>query len=270
MPAVNYDLMLQEMMSKTPGKVGQVIYWGRPLDAKNQTLTPNPDTIYLMPLYNLKDAGPMVLEMPPADGESTITGSIDSAWQAALEDVGPAGVDKGKGGKYLIVPPGYKGETPAGYVVLPSETYTGFVLLRSNLKSAGEADIARAVAYGRRVRFYPLSRAANPPETRFVDAADTLFDSTIPYDARFFEVLDRFVQREPWLERDKAMIGMLKTIGIEKGKPFAPDAKRRETLAGAAREAHAWMDHQYEAVFALPFNEGAHWQLPAAPGWARG
>lgn len=43
MPAVNYDLMMQEMLTKTSAKVGQVIYWGRPLDSKNQTLTPNPD-----------------------------------------------------------------------------------------------------------------------------------------------------------------------------------------------------------------------------------
>ena len=69
----------------------------------------------------------MVLEIPPPDGEQSITGSIDDAWQVALEDVGPAGVDKGKGGKYLILPPGYKDKAPDGYIALPSQTYTGFV-----------------------------------------------------------------------------------------------------------------------------------------------
>src|ERR1700733_2697214 len=64
MPAVNYDLMLQEMLTKTPGQVGQVIYWGRPLDAKNQTLTPNPDALYFMVFFNTKD-GPVVLDLPP-------------------------------------------------------------------------------------------------------------------------------------------------------------------------------------------------------------
>jgi hypothetical protein len=67
MPAVNYDLMLQEMLSKTDGKVNQVVYWGRPLDWRNQTLTPNPDAIYFMAFFNTKDAGPMVLEIPRAD-----------------------------------------------------------------------------------------------------------------------------------------------------------------------------------------------------------
>jgi hypothetical protein len=114
----------------------------------------------------------MVLEIPPADDENSITGSIDEAWQTAIEDVGPAGVDKGKGGKYLILPPGYNGQAPEGYIALPSGTYAGFALLRSNLKTASDADIAKAVGYGKRVRFYPLLQAANPPETKFVDAID--------------------------------------------------------------------------------------------------
>ena len=140
----------------------------------------------------------------------------------ALEDVGPAGVDKGKGGKYLILPPGYKGEVPDGYISLPSQTYTGFALLRSNLKSGSDSDIAKAVAYGKRVKFYPLSQAANPPETKFVDA------------------------------------NSLETIGIEKGKPFNPDEKTEEIMNDAAHEAHARLDYRYEGIFSPPFNEGTH------------
>jgi len=56
MPVVNYDLMLQEMLSKTPGKVNQMIYWGRPLDWKNQMLTPNPDTLYFMSMAVMSGA----------------------------------------------------------------------------------------------------------------------------------------------------------------------------------------------------------------------
>ena len=119
MPAVNAELMFEAMRSA--GAVfNQVVYWSRPASWKNQTLTPNPDTIYLMPFFNTKDAGPMVLEIPPADSERSITGSVDEAWQTALEDVGPAGVDKGKGGKYLILPPDYKEQTPEGYITMPS------------------------------------------------------------------------------------------------------------------------------------------------------
>src|SRR5208282_5897905 len=107
-------------------------------------------------------------------------------------------------------------------------------LLRSNLKSSSDADIANAVAYGKRIKVYPFSQAAHPPETSFSDAIDVVFDTTIPYDMRFFESLDRIVQLEPWLTRDKAMIDQLKSIGIEKGKPFAPDAKLTAILNSAA------------------------------------
>ena len=68
---------------------------------------------------------------------------------------------------------------------------------------------------------------------------DVLFDSTIRYDATFFEHLNRIVQAEPWIERDRAMIDPLRTLGIEKGKPFKPDAETRATLDAAAVEAKA-------------------------------
>ena len=150
MPAVNAQLMF-DAVKKCGSDFNQIVYWSRPLTWKNQTLTPNPNTIYVFPFYNTKDVGPMVLEIPPADGENSITGSVDDGWQTALQDVGPAGVDKGKGGKYLILPPGYKEKVPDGYIVLPSRTYTGFAILRSNLKSGSEADVAKAVAYGKRI-----------------------------------------------------------------------------------------------------------------------
>jgi len=133
MPAVNYDLMLQEML-KLGGKVNQIVYWSDLPDWKNQTLTPNPDSIYLMPFINTKEVGPVVIEIPPAD-EGSITGTIMDAWQMPLADVGPAGVDAGKGGKYVVLPPDFVDKVPDGYIVLPSPTYQGYALLRSILKS---------------------------------------------------------------------------------------------------------------------------------------
>jgi hypothetical protein len=264
MPAVNTELLFQGMV-KNKGEFNQVVYWSQPLNWKNQTLTPNPDTIYLFPYINTKSVGPVVLEIPPAGEEGSITGSVDDAWQTAIEDVGPAGVDQGKGAKYLILPPGYKVTVPDGYIAMPSETYASEAFLRSNLRGGSDADIVKAVAYGKRVKVYPLSQAASPPPTRFVDAFDLVYDATIPYDLRFFELLDRFVQREPWLSRDRAMIDRLKSIGIEKGKPFNPDSRTKEILAEAAREAHAWLDAKYETVFSPPYYEGRNWALPVSP-----
>jgi hypothetical protein len=263
MPAVNYDLMYQAAVRGANGGFNQVIYWSRLPDWKVQTLTPNPDAIYLTPFTDTAKVGPVVLEIPPAD-EGSITGTVMDVWQSALEDVGPAGVDKGKGGKYLILPPGHKDAVPAGYIPLASDTYQGYALLRSIPKSGGEYDVARAVAYGRRIKLYPLSDAAAPPATTFVDVVDVVYDSTIPYDLRFFESLNRIVQAEPWLERDKAMIDQLNSIGIEKGKPFSPDPKTQVLLNNAAREAHAWLVARYEASFSSPYYEGGHWALPGS------
>jgi hypothetical protein len=260
MPIVNFDLMYQAAV-RLGAAFNQIVYWSRLLDWKNQTLTPNPNAIYLMPFFNTKAVGPVVLEIPPAD-QGSINGNIDDAWQTALEDVGPAGIDKGSGGKCLILPPGHQDKVPDGYIPLPSRTYTGLGLLRSILKGGSEADLAKAVAYGKRIKLYPLSQAANPPPTTFIDAIDAVFDSTIPYDVRFFKSLARMVQTELWMERDRAMIDQLKSIGIEKGKPFNPDAKTQQILNDAAQEAHAFLDEIYESAYSPPYFDGTHWALP--------
>jgi hypothetical protein len=264
MSAVNTDLMLQEMLNKTAGKVNQVVYWSRPLDWHNQTLTPNPDAIYLMAFFNTKDAGPIVLEIPAAGDDGSLNGNIVDFWQVPLEDAGPSGADAGKGGKYLLLPPGYAGPVPEGHIALRSATFGGYALLRSNLKSHSDADVAKSVTYGKKVKIYPLSQATNPPPTVFTDAADVLFDSTIRYDASFFTSLDRVVQSEPWLSRDRAMIDVLRTLGIEKGKPFNPDAKAKAALETGAREAQAWLEARYDT--GLPrFYPDSRWNSLASP-----
>jgi hypothetical protein len=266
MPAVNFELMYQAMVREMKGRFNQVVYWSRLPDWKNQTLTPNPDVIYLMPFFDTKD-GPIVIEIPSADN-GVINGTIMDSWQAPLEDVGPAGADNGKGGKYLIVPPDYTKRLPPGYIVLPSGTHQGYALLRSLPKSGSDADVAGAAAYGRRIKLYPLADAANPPETVFRDAADVVYDATIPYDWRFFQALDRFVERELWLTRDKVMIDPLRSLGIEKGKSFNPDDATKLILNDAAAEAHALLEMRYEALFS-PYFDNSRWAMPASPEYLK-
>ena len=148
MPAVNFEL-LRQATSSIGAADNQVVFWSRLPDWKNQTLTPNPDTLYFFPFYNTRDAGPMVLEIPPAE-DGSITGSVDDGWELALDNVGPAGVDQGRGGKYLIVPPGNIEPLSDDYIPLRSPTFAGFAALRSNIDSTGDADIAKAVTYGKR------------------------------------------------------------------------------------------------------------------------
>jgi len=260
MPAVNFELLYRALL-QAKGDWNQIVYWSQLPNWKNQTLTPNPDTVYFFVFFNTMDAGPVVVEIPPAQ-RGSITGGIYDAWQSALEEVGLAGVDNGKGGKYLILPPRYKGKVPDGYIPLQSQTYAGFALLRSNLNSDSAADINQAVLYGKRVRLYPLTQAFDLPQTTFVDAINLVFESIIHYDYRFFQSLDHFIQREPWLERDKAMIDQLKSIGIEKGKPFSPDRTTRQILGEAAAEAHARLDLQYKRVLSRPFHPASKWAVP--------
>ncbi|MEM5290669.1 DUF1254 domain-containing protein [Paraburkholderia sabiae] len=271
MPAVNYDLMYEAMVRAEGGNTAsnKIVYWSRPGTWRNQTLTPNRDTIYFMPFFDTRRSGPVVLDVP-AEGEGTLVGSIDDAWQTALEDVGPAGADKGRGGRYLIVPPGYQKAVPKGFIVLRSSTYAGFALIRSNLRSRNDTDIARAVRYGKRMRLYPLSEADAPRPTRYVDVVNSLFDATIPYDERFFVSLNRVVQSEPWLTRDKVMIDSLKSLGIEKGKPFTPDGARQALLRTAMDEAHAWLSAQYDAQFSNAYYDGERWALPVSVELVKG
>ena len=165
LPAVNYQRMYDAAVAIGGPGDNRVVYWSRLLDSRNQTLTPNPETIYLMPFFNTTD-GPVVLEIPAAEGGSSITGSIDDGWQKALEDVGPAGMDQGTGGRYLILPPGFEAPLPAGYIALPGVTYASFALLRSNLHGGSDGQVVRAVDYGNRIRVYSLSDADDPPADR--------------------------------------------------------------------------------------------------------
>jgi hypothetical protein len=263
MPAVNYRMMYDASAAVGGPGDNQLVYWPGLLDWKNQTLTPNPDVIYIMPFINTKDVGPMVLDVPAAD-EGALNGSIMNCWQTAIEDIGPAGVDEGNGGKCLILPPDFDTEIPQGYIAMRSDTYQCYGLIRSVLSGGSEAEIAQAIAYAKRIKLYPLAQADAPSETMWVDAGGVLFDAAIPYDMRFFHALDQLVQAEPWLERDRAMIDTLRTVGIEKGRPFEPDHAAQALLAAALEEARAWLDMKYIDVL-VPFTDSARWALPASP-----
>ena len=142
----------------------------------------------------------------PAAGEVGIFGTLLDAWPTPLEDVGPKGVDKGKGGKYLILPPGHAGPIPAGYIPIKSSTYNVAAVFRTIPKSFGKKDIANAEAYIKRMRVYPFAKASNPPATRYVDAKGKLFDAVAKYDISFYEHLSQMLNEEPVFQRDKMMV----------------------------------------------------------------
>ena len=130
----------------------------------------------------------------PLAKDGSLNANLVTVWQKPLYDFGLLGADKGAGGRFAILPPGFTGSVPDGITPIKSDTYGGFALIRSSLKSHAPEDVAKSVAYGKKVKVYPLRDAANPPATVFVDAEDVLFNSTIRYDATFYEHLNRVIQ----------------------------------------------------------------------------
>ena len=235
MPLVNTGAMRQAYFRDVGAKYNDICYFSKPADWKFQVTTPNASTNYVYFNYNLKD-GPVVVEIPAAVGAGLL-GSMVDAWDEPMNDIGPAGEDQGKGGKYLLLPPDFKGDTPAGFLPVRYPTYNGYALYRAIRASSSDADVAAVLALVKKLRVYPLAQQANPPEQRFIDIHGKTFDGIADFDERFFEGLNRMVQEEPVLPRDLVMMGMLKSIGIEKGKDFKPDAAMQNILRAAVQEA---------------------------------
>ncbi|UJP09088.1 DUF1254 domain-containing protein [Microbacterium sp. KUDC0406] len=257
MPAVNFQLMRETLAA---GKTNQFVYWSKLLDWRNQTLTPNPDLIYYMAFFDTHD-GPVVVEIPAEEDGQALNGSICNLWQVPLEDVGHFGVDEGRGGRYLILPPDWDEDVPDGYIALPGETYGSYALLRSVLEEGTQEALDRGLELCRKIRVYPLAEAANPPATSARDLQGQVVDTTIPYDLSFYELLHRAIQDEPLLARDRPFEQMLESIGIRKGEPFAPTADDAAVLTDAVGEAHAWLKAEYEGSFE-PFFNGTQWFFP--------
>jgi hypothetical protein len=144
----------------------------------------------------------------------------------------------GKGGKYLILPPDFTGEVPAGYIAVHSKTYNTFSGIRSILASNSEQDERAGNALVAQVQVYPLAKADSPPAQRFVDMTDTMYNGLVQYDESIYTGVARVLNEELVQPEDLQMMGMLLPLGIEKGKEFKPDAI---TVALLRSEAHAWL-----------------------------
>jgi hypothetical protein len=263
MPIVNFDVMRQAYFRDANAKYGDIIFWSKPGSWKLQCLTPNTSVRYAFSFINTSQEGPVVVDLP-ATGDASLMGTIVDAWQVPVTDVGLAGEDQGKGGKYLLLPPGYEGKAPSGYFVIPMKTYNGFVGLRLIVKSEDEDSVSKALQYLKQIRLYPLSKAASPPQPRFVDMVNTVWDTVPRFDETFYTSLSRMVSEEPVEPRDSSIMGMVRTVGIEKGKEFRPDAATQIGLKAAAQEAHAWFMNRL-VTFGQPYWPDRKWDTPVPP-----
>jgi len=262
MPLVSQDAQHQASL-RAGAQNNDIVFWSQPSGWKNQTTTPNASVRYVFINYNTQPEGPVVLEVPAAVGAG-LFGTVVDAWQVPLIDLGPSGEDQGKGGKFLILPPDFKGEVPAGYFPVRSQTYNGFAGFRAIAKTENAEDVAKALGLVKQMRVYPLSKAANPPEQRFVDVYGKTYDGTVCFDEGFFVSLAKMVNEETVLRRDKEMMGLLLAIGIEKGKDFKPDVATQATLKKAAQETQAWF-MQSLLTYGVQFWPDRKWIVPVSP-----
>jgi hypothetical protein len=242
LPALNMYGM-KEGSERIFGKGYNVLpVWKRRLNAKTLITTPNSDVIYAMGYLDLKEDGPIVIEVPPG-----LQGILDDFWQRPIcsegkidgriwcGDVGLPGPDRGKGGKYLLLPPDYVGKPPDGYYTLRSRTYGVFVFWRGFFQDP--KDLAAPVKNIERTRIYPLGKESTAKPMQFPDASNVPANMLFPTDGTAFDMLSRFIDHEYVDPADMWMRGVVANLGIVKGKAFAPDATMRSTLDRAGHVA---------------------------------
>jgi len=198
--------------SRALGPINQTIpIWEQLVDSRTVGLTFNDNTVYSWGWVDLSK-GPLVLEVPPK-----VLGAINDIWFRWVIDLGITGPDKGEGGKYLLVPPGYKGDVPTGYHVVRSPTYNLWIPWRSFLVAGDPKPGIELVK--KYTRIYPLADASKPaPALTYVDLSGKPFNIVNPADYRFWELLNEVVQEEPTESLDQIRMGYFAAVGIRKGK----------------------------------------------------
>ena len=209
----------------------QFIIWEQLMDAKTLLLTANTETVYGMGFLDLKQDGPTVVEIPPK-----MLGNAMDTLQRFLVDFGALGPDKGQGGKYLFLPPGYTGKAPSGYFAVKSPTYSVIFAVRG-FKVDNKTD--QAVALMKQLKVYPLAQAAHPQQMEFLDGSGKAIDTIHSDNLSFYQALAGLVNEEPADVFTPLERFYMQAIGIEHGKPFNPDDKDKALLSDAARAAAA-------------------------------
>lgn len=254
-------------------KDNELLIFSELMDAKSLFLTANADTVYFLGFIDLS-RGPMVFEAPPE-----ALGTIDDYWWRWVIDFGAPGPDRGLGGKYLILPPGYDGLLPeGGYFVARSRTTRVLILGRAFMVNSDPKPAVEVIrrqtkiypyqpgGYGTSVAQFlsghaPLARLAEPAAPVFHEGSGKVMNTIPPGDFSAYDMLNEVVQQEPATALDPELMGPLAAIGIIKGRPFAPDARMRRILTDTAAVANATLRN----LFVSPrdpswaYYEGSAW-----------
>jgi hypothetical protein len=209
----------------------QITIFDKLMSSESLYLTANTSTLYAFPFLDLKSDGPTVAEIPPG-----MLGAFNDMWFRYVGDVGPAGPDKGKGGKYLVLPPGYKGDVPEGYFVVRPRTFGVWIFLRGSVAKGLDAAVKN---FEDKLRVYTLATKDDPPKMEFISGSAKSFNTISPNDFSVYEDLNQLVQEEPIESLDAERRGQLAAIGIVKGQPFNPDPRMKSLLTEAAAIGNA-------------------------------
>ena len=233
MPAVSMYHLRQGMRDIDLNNSNQILIAEQLGDSKPLVLTWNNTSLYTWGFLDLKKDGPTVVEVPPG-----VLGVFNDMYFRYIADIGAAGQDKGKGGKYLVLPPDYQGDVPKGYFVVRSKTYGVWNFMRGYVEKGVKEATDRIK---NNLKVYPLAKKGNPPKMEFINMSGLAEYQTIPpNDFSFYESLNNLIQEEPigWLDPEDT--GLIASIGIVKGKPFNPDERMKQILTDAVAIGNAY------------------------------
>src|SRR6201996_2689508 len=249
---------------------------------KQFVFTPNSDTPYEGANIDLSN-GPMVVELPPGP----LMCVANDLNQRYVTDMGLPGPDAGKGGKHILLPPGYKDKVPAGYFAGTPTTNHVLLLVRA---IPPKGDVQAAIAMLKTVKLYPFGHPDAASKVTWFDIGDKHIDFTpVPWEKNldYWKELAETINNEPPFEAYRMEYGLLASLGIEKGKPFNPDSRMQGILVKAAQIANdqmrvqsfadrradrlAWPDRKWEWATLRPengtFDTASYKDLEARPKW---
>ena len=252
LPAVGFQALHLAHLNSFGAKDGDVVLYQN-LKDKSGMLTPNITTLYVFSFWNMKEQGPLVLEVPAG---ATAGGVLD-IWQRPLTDIGQTGPEKGQGAKFLFLPPGAEDMKPDGYIVVRSPTYQLWFATRGL-----DTDPKIADETVRKHKLYAWKDRDNPPAAKFIPVGGRPWVSQQPDNLNYWKYLSDLYQPEPVEARDRIMFAMLRPLGIEPGKPFKPDARQSKILTDAARigELMARTNAFNKRIPGATVYPGKHWE----------
>jgi len=233
---------------------GDVLICSGLMDSRGLFLTANADTVYFWSFHDLSQ-GPLVVQTP-----SDTLGLFNDIWFRWISDFGLPGADRGQGGTYLLVGPGYDGPLPeGGCYVRHSRTNHVTLIGRAFINENPSDDPAPTVdRIKEQLKIYPyaagglgssvgafltgkgpMGKPASPQSPRFVEGTGLAINTVPPNDFGHYELLDALVQLEPAEALDTELAGQFAALGIVKGEEFAPDARLRKILDDAVAVGNA-------------------------------